>query len=333
MQSPETSDLNGSALEVARKVLQIEIEGIRAVSEQLDETFERCVNMLYSLRGRIIITGVGKSGLVGRKIAATLTSTGSPAIFVHPLEGLHGDVGIVGRDDALLAISNSGQTTEITSLAATIRKRGPLVVAITGSVSSTLARMADFVLDCRVPREACPHNLAPTASTTAVLSIGDALAVALMIRRGFRKEDFLKHHPAGSLGELLSLNVRDMMLDRKAIPEIGKAATLSEVLSSINEQNLGFTLVTSGDQLLGIITDGDLRRALCSGEKIHQYLSLDLMTPDPLTIREDSTAAEALEIMEHKLITALVVVDEEHKLAGIIHLHDLLGRGRVRFTG
>lgn len=332
MQSPETCDLTGSAVEVARKVLHIEIEGIQSVMERLDETFERCVDMLYSLRGRIIITGVGKSGLVGRKIAATLTSTGSPAIFVHPLEGLHGDVGIVGRDDALLAISNSGQTAEITSLAATIRKRGPLIIAMTASVSSTLARMADFVLDCRVPREACPLNLAPTASTTAVLSVGDALAIALMIRRGFRKEDFFRHHPAGSLGERLSFKVRDIMLDRRAVPEVSPDADLGSVLASINEKNLGFTLVTSGGQLLGIITDGDLRRALLAEEEIYRYGARNLMTPDPLMIREDSTAAEALEIMEHKLITALVVTNEKRELLGIIHLHDLLGRGRVRFT-
>jgi len=332
MQSPETYDLSGSAAEVARKVLQIEIEGIRSVMERLDETFDRCVDMLYTLRGRIIVTGVGKSGLVARKIAATLTSTGSPAIFVHPLEGLHGDVGIVGRDDALLAISNSGQTAEITSLAATIRNRGPLIIAMTASISSTLARMADFVLDCRVPREACPLNLAPTASTTAVLSVGDALAIALMIRRGFRKEDFLRHHPAGSLGERLSFKVRDIMLDRRAIPEVGPDARLTEILSSINEKNLGFTLVTFGDQLLGIITDGDLRRALITEKTLHQYSARGLMTPDPLMVREDCTAAEALEIMEHKLITALVVTNEKRELLGIIHLHDLLGRGRVRFS-
>lgn len=332
MQSPDTCDLNGSAVDVARKVLHIEIEGIQSVLERLDETFDRCVDMLYSLRGRIIITGVGKSGLVGRKIAATLTSTGSPAIFVHPLEGLHGDVGIVGRDDALLAISNSGQTAEITSLAATIRKRGPLIIAMTASVSSTLARMADFVLDCRVPREACPLNLAPTASTTAVLSVGDALAIALMIRRGFRKEDFFRHHPAGTLGERLSFKVRDIMLDRHAVPEVGPDADLETVLSSINEKNLGFTLVTSGERLLGIITDGDLRRALLGEEQIYRHNARNLMTPDPLIIREDSTAAEALEIMEHKLITALVVTNESRDLLGIIHLHDLLGRGRVRFT-
>lgn len=333
MQSEDMCEINGSALDVARKVLQIEMDAIRSVSDRLDADFERCVNMLYAARGRIIITGVGKSGLIGRKIAATFTSTGSPAIFVHPVEGLHGDVGIVGRDDVLLAISNSGETAEITSIAATVRKRGPRIVALTGSASSTLGRMADFVLDCRVPREACPHNLAPTASTTAVLSVGDALAIALMIRRGFRREDFFRHHPAGSLGERLNLRVRDMMLDRQAIPEVSEDATLTQITESINEKNLGFTLVTSGDRLLGIITDGDLRRALGAGEKIYAYRSRDLMTEDPLTIRDDRTAAEALEIMEHKLITALVVTDAEKRLSGIIHLHDLLGRGQIRFTG
>ncbi|HXX33827.1 MAG TPA: KpsF/GutQ family sugar-phosphate isomerase [Thermodesulfobacteriota bacterium] len=299
---------------------------------RLDENFDKCVDLLYSLRGRVIITGVGKSGLVGRKIAATLTSTGSPAIFLHPVEGLHGDIGIVSRDDALLAISNSGETPEITSLAATIKKRGSSIVAITGSTSSTLACMADMVLDCRVPREACPLNMAPTASTTAALSLGDALAISLMIRRDFRKEDFLKHHPAGSLGERLTLKVRDIMLDRKAIPEVNQNASLGEILASINRQNLGFTLVTDGNHLLGIITDGDLRRSLEQGPAMHQCRSLDLMTKDPMTISEHRTAAEALEIMERKLITALAVLNDNQELTGIVHLHDLLGRGEIKFT-
>ncbi|MGO9572579.1 MAG: SIS domain-containing protein [Desulfomonilaceae bacterium] len=332
MQSHRICDLTGRAVEIARQVLEIEIEGIRSVMDRLDDRFDACVDMLYSLRGRIIITGVGKSGLVGRKISATLTSTGSPAIFVHPLEGLHGDVGIVGRDDALLAISNSGETPEITSLAATIRKRGARIVAMTGGASSTLARMADLVLDCRVPREACPLNMAPTASTTAALSLGDALAVALMVRKDFRKEDFMRHHPAGSLGDRLCLKVKDMMLDRQAVPEVSEDASLSEILVSINRQNLGFTLVVSGHSLLGIITDGDLRRALEKGAGIYECRARDLMTREPLSIRDDRTAAEALEIMEQKLITGLAVLDYENQLTGIIHLHDLLGRGQVRFA-
>jgi len=328
----EICESGGRAVEIARQVLELEIQGIRSVMARLDENFDKCVDLLYSLRGRVIITGVGKSGLVGRKIAATLTSTGSPAIFLHPVEGLHGDIGIVSRDDALLAISNSGETPEITSLAATIKKRGSSIVAITGSTSSTLACMADMVLDCRVPREACPLNMAPTASTTAALSLGDALAISLMIRRDFRKEDFLKHHPAGSLGERLTLKVRDIMLDRKAIPEVNQNASLGEILASINRQNLGFTLVTDGNHLLGIITDGDLRRSLEQGPAMHQCRSLDLMTKDPMTISEHRTAAEALEIMERKLITALAVLNDNQELTGIVHLHDLLGRGEIKFT-
>lgn len=325
-------DTNGRAVEIARQVLDIEIEGIRSVKERLDDRFDKCVNLLYSLRGRIIITGVGKSGLIGRKISATFTSTGSPAIFLHPLEGLHGDVGIVSRDDALLAISNSGETAEITTLAATVKRRQARIIAMTGVESSTLAQMADLVLDSRVPREACPLNMAPTASTTAALAIGDALAVALMIRRGFRKEDFIRHHPGGSLGERLNLKVQDIMLDRRAVPEVTEAAPLREIVSRINEQNLGFTLVTAGDRLVGIITDGDLRRALLSSETVHQCRAADLMTKDPLSIRDDRTAAEALEIMERKLITALAVLDRSGTLVGVIHLHDLLGRGEVRFS-
>ncbi len=333
MQSQDTADFSGSAVDVARRVLLIEIDGIKSVLEKLDENFEKCVNILYAVRGRIIITGVGKSGLVGRKIAATFTSTGSPAIFVHPVEGLHGDVGIVGRDDVLLAISNSGETPEITSLVATIRKRGPRVISLTGAAYSSLASLSDVVINCRVPREACPLNLAPTASTTAVLAVGDALAVALMIRRGFRKEDFLRHHPAGTLGERLSSRVKDMMLDRLAVPKVSPDSSLHEVLESINEKNLGFTLVTIGDELQGIITDGDLRRALNSNMEIYACKARELMTSRPLTIGEEATAAEALEIMEQKLITCLVVVNGDGLLSGIVHLHDLLGRGTIRFHG
>ncbi len=279
--------ISGSALEIARQVLEIEIQGIKSVMERLDDSFANCVNLLYTIRGRIIVTGVGKSGIIARKMAATLTSTGSPAIFVHPVDGLHGDVGIVSRDDALIAISNSGETTEITSLAATVKKRGALMIGLTGVPSSTLALMADLVLDCRVPREACPLNMAPTASTTATLSLGDALAVALMVRRGFRKEDFLRHHPAGSLGDRLNLRVKDIMLTRPGIPEIGVEAGLKDIIAGISKQNMGFVLVTAGDDLLGIITDGDLRRALEVDDKIYASKSCDLMTQKPLTIPED----------------------------------------------
>ncbi len=332
MQSAAIYDPDGRAIDIARQVLQIEIDGIRSVMARLDEQFDRCVDLLYALRGRIIITGVGKSGIIGRKMAATFTSTGAPAIFVHPLEGLHGDVGIVSRDDALLAISNSGETPEITSLAATVKKRGARLTALTGVASSTLARMADLVLDTRVEREACPLNMAPTASTTAALSLGDALAVALMVRRGVQEEDFLQHHPAGSLGARLSLRVRDIMLDRRVTPEVTKDAPLAEVVETINEHNLGFALVASGDELLGIITDGDLRRALLDGKALASATAGDLMTPNPLTISEGRTAAEALEVMEMKLITALAVLDDAGRLAGIIHLHDLLGKGEIKFT-
>jgi arabinose-5-phosphate isomerase len=332
MQSQETFRLSGTTLEIARNVLQIEIEGIKEIMSRIDQGFEKCVDVIYSRLGRVIVTGVGKSGLIARKIAATLTSTGSPSIFVHPLEGLHGDVGIVGRDDSLLAISNSGETPEITSLAATVKKRETKIIAMTGSMASTLARMADIALDCRVSREACPLNMAPTASTTAALALGDALAIALMVRRGFRKEDFLRHHPAGTLGERLNLRVCDMMMERGSIPEVSETAHLDKIVSAINDQNLGFTLVTSEERLLGIITDGDLRRALKRGEDVYAIEAGDLMTRNPITIRKDRTAAEALEIMESKLITALAVSDESERLVGIIHLHDLLGRGQVRFS-
>lgn len=321
-----------STLDIAREALEIEIQGIKSVITRLDRSFESVVDLLYSLRGRIIVTGVGKSGIIARKIAATFTSTGSPAIFVHPVEGLHGDVGIVGRDDALIAISYSGETTEITSLAATVRKWGTGIVVMTGNTSSTLARMAQVTLDCRVDREACPLNMAPTASTTAMLALGDALAVALMVRRGFKKEDFLRSHPAGSLGERLNLKVKDMTLESSSVPHVPPSAKIPEIIESINGKNLGLTMVTSENAVLGIITDGDLRRALANGVDLFEKEARHLMTQNPLGIRSDRTAAEALEIMERKLITALAVTDHEGKWLGIIHLHDLLGKGQVRFV-
>ncbi len=321
-----------STLDIAREALEIEIEGIRSVISRLDENFETVVDLLYSLRGRIIVTGVGKSGIIARKIAATFTSTGSPAIFVHPVEGLHGDVGIVGRDDALIAISNSGETTEITSLAATVRNWGTRIVALTGNRFSTLGCMAQVTLDCRVNKEACPLNMAPTASTTATLALGDALAIALMVRRGFNKEDFLRSHPAGSLGERLNLKVRDMTLESFAVPQVPPSAKIGQIVESINEKNLGLTMVISENRVLGIITDGDLRRALANGTNLFEKEAQFLMTEDPLSIRSDRTAAEALEIMESKLITALSVMDNEGKWLGIIHLHDLLGKGQVSFA-
>ncbi|MFA6222027.1 MAG: KpsF/GutQ family sugar-phosphate isomerase [Desulfomonilaceae bacterium] len=328
----ETFNMTKSTLDIARQALEIEIEGIKSVISRLDESFETVVDLLYSLRGRIIVTGVGKSGIIGRKIAATFTSTGSPAIFVHPLEGLHGDVGIVGRDDALIAISNSGETTEITSLAATVKKWGTRIVAMTGNTSSTLARMAQATLDCRVEREACPLNMAPTASTTASLALGDALAVALMVRRGFNREDFLRSHPAGSLGERLNSKVKDLKLDSASVPQVSPEAKIGEIVESINSKNLGLTMVTRGDSTLGIITDGDLRRALANGTNLFDKEARHIMTENPLSIRADRTGAEALEIMERKLITALTVTDFEGRWLGIIHLHDLLGKGQVRFA-
>ncbi len=332
MQSAEIYNLSGSAADIAAKVLDIEIEGIESIRSRLDARFDECVELLYGLPGRVIITGVGKSGLIGRKIAATFTSTGSPAIFVHPVEGLHGDLGIVTRDDVLFALSYSGETMEITSLVATVKRRGVKVIALTGVVSSTLGRGADLVLDVRVPREACPLNMAPTASTTAVLALGDALAVALMLKRGFKEEDFLRHHPAGSLGERLKLTVKEIMLPMEAVPAVSPAAPIQEIVSVINSKNLGFTLVVDGKKLVGIITDGDLRRALEHKETVFGATAKTLMTTDPLVIGWERTAAEALEIMEHKLITALAVVGPDARPEGVIHLHDLLGKGEVRFT-
>ncbi len=322
-----------SSLEVARRVLDIEIEGLATVRRKLGSAFEKAVELILSTQGRVVVTGLGKSGLIGRKIAATLSSTGTPAFFLHPAEALHGDLGMVTREDVLLALSNSGNTEEVNLIALLLRRRGVKIIAFTGNLKSKLAQLADVVVDVGVPREACPHDLAPTASTTAALAVGDALAVALAEARGFGPEDFRRNHPAGSLGERLKVRVAEIMLTGEHLPLTREGTLMQEALPEMDQKRLGCILVLdSRGRLSGIITDGDLRRALVRHGSLEGLRVEEIMTRNPKRIEKDRLASEALDLMEKHLITVLPVVDAEEHLVGILHLHDILGKGSFKFT-
>jgi arabinose-5-phosphate isomerase len=320
------------AIRQAKDVIRIEAEAVQSLIGKIDKRFTDVLKMVLSAKGRVVVTGIGKSGMIGRKIAATLTSTGTPSLFLHPVEGIHGDLGMITKDDVVLAISNSGQTEEIVRLLPSIKKLGAKVVAFTGGLNSTLARNSDIVIDCGVEREACPLGLAPTSSTTAALVMGDALAVVLMEKRGFRASDFALLHPGGTLGERLMLKVKDVMLTGSRVPKVNVDSSMKEAISQINKHNLGFTLVTDSQGLLcGIITDGDLRRLLEKPGGILKKAVRDVMTRDPKVIGKEKFAAEAIELMEKYEITVLVVTDEKKRIKGIVHLHDLLGKGKFKF--
>ncbi len=321
------------ALEIARKVLRTEIEGLEAVERKLGAAFEEAVRLILSARGRVVVTGLGKSGLIGRKIAATLSSTGTPAFFLHPAEALHGDLGMVIPEDVLLGLSNSGRTEEVNLIVRVLKRRGVKTIAFTGDLQSPLARLADIVIDVGVPREACPHDLAPTASTTATLAVGDALAVALAEARGFGPEDFRRNHPGGSLGERLKVRVAEIMLTGERIPLTRLGTPMREALHEMDRKRLGCILVLDREnRLRGIITDGDLRRALVRRGNLDGVKVEEIMTREPKRIEKDRLASEALDLMEKHLITVLPVVDAEGKLVGILHLHDILGKGSFKFT-
>jgi arabinose-5-phosphate isomerase len=319
-------------LALGREVLDIEIEGLAAVRDRLDESFERATTMLAECRGRVVVTGLGKSGLVGRKIAATLSSTGTPAQFLHPVEGAHGDLGMIREGDVALAISNSGETDELNVLVPCLRSLGARIIALTGNPCSTLARTADAVINVSVPREACPMNLAPTTSTTATLAAGDALAVCLMHWRSFDEEDFLRYHPGGSLGQRLKTPVAGLM--HTGVPKVGEDTPLSQALEELNSGGLGAVVVTgAGGRLAGILTDGDVRRLVCAGELDPKATVSSSMIRAPRAARPDQSVAELLDIMEEKTITVLPIVDQDNVVIGVVHLHDLLGKGRLRFSG
>jgi arabinose-5-phosphate isomerase len=309
-------------LNLARKVLETEAAAILALVGRLDDRFERAVDLLRECRGRVILTGMGKSGIICRKIAATLTSTGTAAFFLHPAEAIHGDLGVIQGDDVVVALSYSGETDEILRLLETIRRLGAKLVAITGTPRSTLGQAADVTLDCSVVEEACPMNLVPTASTTAALAIGDALAMTLLVAKGFRQEDFVSLHPGGKIGKRL-MRVESLMHAGKQCPIVRTDTRMRDVIYEMSSKKLGMTcVVDGGDALVGIVTDGDLRRHMERAADILDRQAGDLMTREPVFIPPATLAAEALHVMEQRKITSLVVVDEG-RVAGVVHLHDL----------
>jgi arabinose-5-phosphate isomerase len=315
-------------VEKARDVLRIEAESILSLIEKIGSSFRRAVETIYQCKGRIIVTGIGKSGLIGRKIVATLTSTGTPALFLHPVEGMHGDLGIVTKDDVLIAISNSGETHELNALVGNLRERMVPLISLTGNPGSTLAAWSDIVIDVGVEKEACPFGLAPTSSTTAALAMGDALAVALIDKRHFDEKDFFRFHPGGTLGLRLMAKVRDVMISGEQVPNILSGASALDAVAEIDRRNLGFVLITDRkNHLLGILTDGDVRRHVRKGVDFRKKTVDEIMTVSPKTIDEHLSLAKTLEAMEKHEITTFVVVNVKNQVKGYVHLHDILGRG------
>ena len=321
---PDTDQL----IRLGRRVVDIEAAAVSGLAPRIDASFADACRICLDCAGRIVVTGMGKSGHIAGKVAATLASTGSPAFFVHPGEASHGDMGMITGNDVVLAISYSGETAELSVLLPLIKRLGVRLVTMTGNPASTLARAANVNLDVSVAEEACPLNLAPTASTTATLALGDALAVALLESRGFTEEDFARSHPGGSLGRRLLLHVGDLMHTGSEVPRVGPATPLSEALIEVTRKSLGLTAVVDGDErLLGVFTDGDLRRCLDRRVDVHGTAIADVMTADPKTASADMLAAEAVRLMETYKITALMVVDDEGRLVGALNIHDLFRSG------
>ena len=310
---------------LAERVLRLEAEAILGLIPKLDERFERAVELLRGCAGRVIVTGMGKSGLIGRKIAATLASTGTPAHFLHPAEGVHGDLGMVARGDVVLALSNSGETDEALAILPPLKRLGVPILLLTGNPTSSLARQCEVVLDVSVPEEACPMNLTPTSSTTAALAVGDALAMVLLELRGFRPEDYAALHPRGSLGWRALFRVADLMLTGDALPIVPESTPLRDVIVEMTRKRKGMTTVTDGaGRLVGVVTDGDLRRLHLTGKSIDDLSAGQVASREPKTIRSEDLAAKALEVMETWQITSLVIVDEARRPVGLIHMHDIL---------
>ena len=319
-----TSTSKSSAIATAQRVLRIEADAIAGLIERLDARFDKVVDLLHACKGRVVVTGVGKSGLIGRKIAATLASTGTPSFFLHAADALHGDLGVMASGDVLLAISSSGETEELVELIEPARRMGVQIVAMTSNPRSTLAATSDVVLDIAVKEEACPLNLAPTASTAAALAMGDALAIALHDRRGFKEEDFAALHPGGRLGKKLR-RLETLMRTGDALPRVLPDTKMPDVIYEMSRKSLGLTAVAQADgKLLGIITDGDLRRMMQRGkENVLDLTARDCMTKNPVTMPRTELAASALRLMEEKKITSVLVVDAAGKLEGVLHVHDL----------
>lgn len=317
-----------TSIERGKEVIRIEAQALQALEAKIDERFAAAVDLIFDCTGRVIVTGMGKSGLVARKIVATMNSTGTAAIFLHPSDAVHGDLGMVRAEDVVVCISKSGDTEEIRQLMPMFRRIGVKIISMVGNVASHLALQSDIVLDTSVKEEACPYDLAPTSSTTATLALGDALAIALLDRRGFTREEFAMFHPGGNLGKRLLLRVEEMMIAGNSVPIVREEVPLSEAIVEMTSKRLGATcIVDASGKLRGIITDGDLRRLLQRTKNVTNVTAAETMTKNPKTIRKGLLAATALEEMESYSITQLVVVDDDHRPIGMLHLHDLVKAG------
>jgi arabinose-5-phosphate isomerase len=326
MSSPPAPGFNADrAIELARQTLQIEAQALLALKDRQGEPLAQAVGLILACTGRVVVMGMGKSGHVGRKMAATLASTGTPAMFVHPAEASHGDLGMVTPADVVIAISNSGESDELTAILPLLKRLGVRLIGMTGRATSTLARHSDVMLDTSVAQEACPLNLAPTASTTAQIALGDALAVALLDARGFREEDFARSHPGGALGRKLLTHVRDVMRQGEAVPRVRADTGFSAMMREMSAKGLGATAVVDAeDRVVGIFTDGDLRRQIEQGRDLRGLSAADLMTRQPRTVRADALAVEAADLMEEARITSVLVVDEAQRLVGALNTNDLM---------
>ena len=322
------------SLEEARQVLQIEADGILKLIDRLDHRFDQMVEIIMKATGRVIVSGIGKSGIIGRKIAATLNSTGTRSLFLHPVEAMHGDLGIVGPEDVFLAMSYSGETDELNLLMPSIRDIGCTIISMTGNPASTLARHSDIIIDVGVEKEACPLGLAPTASTTALLAMGDALAVVLINKKQFKTSDFKRFHPGGALGQRLSSQVRDIMFSNEAVPTVTTSASMQQAVEEMDRHGLGaLIIVDEHRRLAGILTDGDLRRMIAQQKPIFEQSLAAVMTPSPRHAFSQTPAFDALNVMEQHEITVLPIVDDDRRVMGILHLHDILGKGEFKFNG
>jgi arabinose-5-phosphate isomerase len=322
--SNKSSKNPGLLIDRARQVLEIEAKSLIEIAENLDESFTQACEMLLACKGRIVVSGIGKSGHVGRKISSTLSSTGSPSFFVHPAEASHGDLGMVTKEDVVIAISYSGESHELSLITPVLKREGTKVIAITGNKNSTLSELADLTLECQVSNEACPLGLAPTSSTTATLALGDALAIALLHAKGFTEKDFARSHPGGSLGRQLLTRVSDLMKMGDAFPKITPNSSIQEAILEITSKKLGMTAVMDNEKLVGVITDGDLRRVFQKTRLLENLLARDIMSSQPQTIQQTALAAEALQIMENCSVNQLVVINESGEPCGALGMHELL---------
>jgi arabinose-5-phosphate isomerase len=327
-------EMSHMPLEEARQVLQIEADGILNLIDRLDDRFDHMVEAIMKATGRVIVSGIGKSGIIGRKISATLNSTGTRSLFLHPVEAMHGDLGMVGADDIFMAMSYSGETDELNILMPSIRNIGCTIIAMTGNTASTLAKHSDIVIDVGVNKEACPLGLAPTASTTALLAMGDALAVVLINKKHFKTSDFKRFHPGGALGQRLARQVKDIMFTGDAVPSVVSTASMQEAVEEMDRHGLGALIIVDESHCLsGILTDGDLRRIIAQRLPVFEQTLTDAMTRSPLHAFPQTPAFDALNTMERNEITVLPIIDHERRVQGILHLHDILGKGEFKFNG